>query len=237
MAELLVSVRSASEAMLALSGGAHLIDVKEPDRGPLGRADDVVLLAVTQAVRGRVPVSAALGELRERQSPPPDCGLSFAKFGLAGCGRLSRWQQLFREVGSALPSTCRAVAVAYADWTIAEAPPPEEVCSVACEYKTAFLIDTWHKSGPRLTDLLPRDAIKRLCARCHRAGIEVALAGSLGPAQIAELYEAKPTWFAVRGAACRKGRRRAAVDSEAVGRLVAIACRGVRANDTQTRWE
>ena len=34
---LLVSVRSAAEAATALAGGADLIDVKEPSRGPLGR--------------------------------------------------------------------------------------------------------------------------------------------------------------------------------------------------------
>ena len=35
----LVSVRSPEEALAALEGGADLIDVKEPSRGPLGAAD------------------------------------------------------------------------------------------------------------------------------------------------------------------------------------------------------
>ncbi len=62
---LLVSVRDAAEAAASLAGGADLIDVKEPARGPLGRADAATIAAVVQAVGGRVPVSAALGELRE----------------------------------------------------------------------------------------------------------------------------------------------------------------------------
>ena len=37
---LLVSVRSAAEALSALAGGADVIDVKEPNRGSLGAADD-----------------------------------------------------------------------------------------------------------------------------------------------------------------------------------------------------
>src|SRR5262245_13850027 len=62
---LLVSVRSAAEAHAALAGGADLIDVKEPSRGPLGRADDSVISAVLVAVHGRRPVSAAMGELAD----------------------------------------------------------------------------------------------------------------------------------------------------------------------------
>ena len=37
---LLVSVRSAAEALAALAGGADVIDVKEPNQGSLGAADD-----------------------------------------------------------------------------------------------------------------------------------------------------------------------------------------------------
>ena len=48
MTRLLVSVRSAAEAEAALLGGADVIDVKEPDRGPLGRADDAVIAAVVR---------------------------------------------------------------------------------------------------------------------------------------------------------------------------------------------
>ncbi|MBY0228781.1 MAG: (5-formylfuran-3-yl)methyl phosphate synthase, partial [Gemmataceae bacterium] len=37
MPGLIVSVRSADEARIALENGADLIDVKEPSRGALGR--------------------------------------------------------------------------------------------------------------------------------------------------------------------------------------------------------
>ena len=63
MTGLLVSVRSAAEARIALEAGADLIDVKEPRRGALGAADPAVWKDVCRAVAGRVPVSVALGEL------------------------------------------------------------------------------------------------------------------------------------------------------------------------------
>ena len=45
---LLVSVRSAAEAVAALDGAAHIIAAKEPARGPLGAVEPAVLAAITQ---------------------------------------------------------------------------------------------------------------------------------------------------------------------------------------------
>src|SRR4051794_10666436 len=86
MIGLLVSVRSAAEAVEALAGGADIIDVKEPSRGSLGRADDAVAAEVLAEVDGRRPVSAALGELADwNESLPRGC--AFVKWGLANVGK------------------------------------------------------------------------------------------------------------------------------------------------------
>ena len=50
MMDLLVSVRSAEEAASALEGGAALIDIKEPVRGSLGRADANVIAPLHELV-------------------------------------------------------------------------------------------------------------------------------------------------------------------------------------------
>ena len=47
--QLLVSVRDLGEAAAALAGGADLIDVKEPIRGPLGRADEATIRGIVDA--------------------------------------------------------------------------------------------------------------------------------------------------------------------------------------------
>src|SRR5947209_83593 len=117
---LLVSVRSAAEASAARRGGAALIDVKEPRHGALGRAAAAVVADVVATVAGRLPVSAALGELPEG-GPLPDAlaGLAFVKWGLAGAAALPDWQtQLGRraEQVQAVAPGCTVVAVAYADW-------------------------------------------------------------------------------------------------------------------------
>src|SRR5262245_27316757 len=112
MSGLLVSVRSAAEAEVALAGGATLIDVKEPARGSLGRADDMTIAAVLHVVAGRRPVSAALGELVDKSSLLRCSGLAFVKWGLAGAARLDWRSDLDRRLRIAGPQT---VVVAYAD--------------------------------------------------------------------------------------------------------------------------
>jgi (5-formylfuran-3-yl)methyl phosphate synthase len=211
--KLLVSVRSAAEAEAALAGGAALIDVKEPSRGPLGRADDETIAQVLWAVAGRAPVSAALGEWREpgAQSWPGVLGdLAYLKWGLSGCGGMVAWQDTLRVVARYLAGRhpdLGVAAVAYADWRQARAPSPEEVCAWACaQGRGAFLLDTWGKDGRTLLDWVSVAEVSAWCTRCRAAGVRVALAGSLGPEQVGALLPAGPDWFAVRGAACEGGR-------------------------------
>jgi uncharacterized protein (UPF0264 family) len=220
---LLVSVRSAVEAEAALEGGAALIDVKEPARGSLGRPDEATVAAVLRCVAGRRPVSAALGELRETPEPLPVRGLSFAKWGLAGCAQNPHWRRdleaarrLLEEQGQG----CRAVVAAYADWVRAQAPSPKEVCELACRQRWAvLLLDTWRKDGSTLLDWMAVSEIAELCGCCRAAGVRVALAGSLDRPQMHALRAVGPSWFAVRRAVCVEGRREGPLDPGAVRRL------------------
>ncbi|NBW96041.1 MAG: hypothetical protein EBR28_04765, partial [Planctomycetia bacterium] len=68
----LVSVRNAVEVVAALAGGAHVIDVKEPARGSLGRAAPEAVAAVAAAVAGAVPWTMAAGELAAGVEPLAD---------------------------------------------------------------------------------------------------------------------------------------------------------------------
>jgi uncharacterized protein (UPF0264 family) len=223
MAGLLVSVRSVVEAQAAVAGGAVLVDVKEPARGSLGRADDGTIAAVVAFAGKHVPVSAALGELVEGGAPFPRPGLSYAKWGLSGCRRLPTWsQQLVQtaERTDAAHPGCHAVAVGYADWQRADAPPVDEVIAAAIRHRfRAVLLDTWCKDDSTLLDWVSLDHISRICRSCRAARMQLALAGRLGRNEIEELHDAEPTWFAVRGAVCRGGSRQQSIDPEAVRRL------------------
>lgn len=225
MSQLLVSVRSAAEAEAAVAGGASLIDVKEPAHGSLGRAPDEVLRAVLRAVAGRRPVSAALGEVLDTPAPPA-AAVAYAKWGLAGCGAAGEWWQPLaraaRDLRRANPG-CRLVGVAYADWQRAHAPAPTQLCDFAlaggCD---VLLVDTWCKDGTTLCDWLPIPELTTLATRCRAGRVRLALAGSLGPAEIQRLRLLRPDWFAVRGAVCRGRDRTQGVDAAAVRGLVEL---------------
>lgn len=230
MAGLLVSVRSAEEACAALAGGAALIDVKEPARGPLGRADMAVISEVVCAVAGKAPVSAALGEWTDDEHLIPSVGLRFVKWGLAKCVRRQDWR---RELAPLLDPSRRPqiVLAAYADWQCAQAPSVDEVLALACAYPGNVLLFDTHckdannslgKPKPTLLDWLPVPWIEDACSRAHAHGVQVALAGSLGMNEIRELLPARPDWFAVRGAACPDADRRGTIDSARVRALAEL---------------
>jgi len=223
--KLLVSVRSTEEARSALAGSADVIDIKEPDRGSLGRASVKTIDAILGLVGGRRPVSAALGELAEETPPIRDRRLTFVKSGLAGFRSLAWKDRLESELTRRNPQT---VVVAYADWQCAQAPPVDEVVAFACEHAgNVLLIDTYCKEPgslrkdrrPTLLDWLSVPEIVDICAECRAAGVRVALAGSLGFPEMEELRIAKPNWFAVRGAVCTGNDRATVIDERKVREL------------------
>lgn len=209
MTRLLISVRSADEARLALTGGADLIDVKEPRRGALGAADAQTWQAVADAVDGRAPLSAALGELAEwvPGAALPPAGFAFAKLGLSGAARLGDWQLLARQAARSLPGSTELVAVVYADWREADAPPPEKALQIAIELGCpAVLADTFDKRAGSLVDHWTADEIARFVADVQALGKQVVLAGSLSMEAIPRLAAFRPDYIGVRGAACDAGR-------------------------------
>ena len=231
MARLLVSVRTAVEAADAVRGGADIIDVKEPNDGSLGRPGDAVVSAVVGVARGR-SVSVALGELSDwadgsGNGLPPLRGIRFAKVGLAGCASRSEWPRtwhhLQRRIANTSEDCTRLIAVAYADHERASAPCVEEVLALVGDARCrVLLLDTWGKDGRGLLERMEPDELAALSVRCADRGLELALAGSLAAVGIARLRSVAPAIVAVRGAACRDGKRRDSVREASVRRLARL---------------
>lgn len=223
---LLVSVRDVDEAEAALAGGADLIDIKEPRAGSLGRAADTAIAEIVSRVAGRRPISAALGELAEWNGGallPVDPGVSLLKIGLAHLGSRPDWPERLEAFRLKLTNSSRGAVVfaAYADWQRAGAPRVAEIAELALRSDApAFLIDTWGKDGSTLLDWISLSDLQAICERFRRSEIPVALAGSLSRGQISRLASIRPTWLAVRGAACIGGRD-GTIDSERVRNLAA----------------
>jgi (5-formylfuran-3-yl)methyl phosphate synthase len=245
--QLLVSVRSAAEAVAAVSGGCDILGVKDPARGPLGMADVSVIEQVLQTGRAAgVPVSAALGEVSDyprsatltnsnRRLPDSLVNLSFTKIGLANLGHDSNWQARWQDTMSLLAATsatkpdadsCTWVAVIYADWQQAAAPSPDDIVDsvLSSSWSTGsriagVLVDTWSKRSGRLLDSLPVEQLRDLASSVQQSDRFFAVAGRLTSGMLPELVSVRPDIVAVRSAACRNEDRTSSVDGDAVRRL------------------
>jgi (5-formylfuran-3-yl)methyl phosphate synthase len=236
MSGLIISVRTSAEAEVAIAGGATLLDVKEPRAGSLGRASDQTIESVLECAAGRLPVSAAMGELLLTPQMPPLLasrhqagrvrGLAYVKWGLSGC-RVKDWRKAMKTIRREVEQqqfSYKPVVVAYADWERADSPRPSLACNFACDQQfAALLIDTWGKDGTTLLDWIFPDELSGIAAQCRSAGVKLALAGSLGLKEISELCVLQPDWFAVRGAVCRQGERGGTIDRLAVRRIAEAA--------------
>jgi uncharacterized protein (UPF0264 family) len=230
MTKLLVSVRDAAEAELALAGGADLIDIKEPARGPLGAADAATIRAIVAQVAGRAPLSAALGELSAGNRLESSVGghIRFAKFGLAGEARVSDWVRRAQAAIATLPPGVTPVGVAYADWKTADAPNPWEVLARATFLGCgAVLLDTFDKNGGPLGHHLSRGTVARFVDAARAANLVCVLAGGLGRKEIAEILPLAPHYVGVRGAAASGGRT-GRLDTDRVRQLAALVHAGAR---------
>ena len=228
--QLLVSVRSPQEALDALSGGAGILDIKEPSRGPLGMASlaDLYLICATAKAVSPIAISAALGEVLDWQHaalPPLAPHLQYAKLGLAGLAAERHWRVLWKQLRAEFDvlrgKPLDWVAVAYADAGRAQSPSVREVLAAAIEDDCrAFLIDTYDKSGGRLIDLISAGELQALVSHAHANGVAVAFAGRVTVADFPTLLPCAPDVIAVRGAACEAGVRESAVSSSSVAALV-----------------
>ncbi|MCA9262208.1 MAG: hypothetical protein KDA60_00105 [Planctomycetales bacterium] len=214
MTKLLVSVRDRHEALAAWQGGADVIDVKEPNQGALGFAGWLTVAEVLTSLSslcGRQPLtSVACGELVDLLSRSaarsPDLPFHFAKVGLAGMASNPQWPVLWRQWAERLPQGSQPVAVAYADWRDCAAPSVDEVWDASTDVCRGLLIDTYHKQGQSLLDYLSVEMLTAIVRRADRAGRWVALAGSLSVDAVQTVAPCRPTYFAVRTAACENGR-------------------------------
>ena len=228
--QLLVSVRTPAEALDALSGGAGILDIKEPSHGPLGMASlaDLYLICATAKAISPMAISAALGEVLDWQHAPVPVlppHLQYAKLGLAGLRNERHWEPMWRQLRVEFDvlrgKPLDWVAVAYADADLARSPPVRSVLEAAIEGDCrAFLIDTFDKSGGRLVDWIPATELREIVEHAHAHQVAVALAGRVTAADLPCLLWSEPDVIAVRGAACHSGIREGAISSAAVMTLV-----------------
>ncbi len=217
--KLLISIRNTAEAALVRAAGVDWIDLKEPAAGALGRASLSEARSVAEFLREYALRSAALGELSELDDAVA-CEFAslfpFLKVGLAGAGlhvpqhggEEPNWKVQFEALSQKLRSKgADLIPVAYADWTICDAPSVQEVLQVARKLGAGYmLIDTFIKDGRRLLDWLGVDELRQVIDQGREFGCGVVLAGSLAEEDVEILQSLQAEALAVRGAVCESDR-------------------------------
>lgn len=208
---LLVSVRDASEALVAAAGGADLIDFKEPSDGALGglrpEAAQTVLRALREAGHAQ-PVSATIGDhaphwtpdaVQERIAAMAATGVDWVKVGIGpGMARPADWLALFATLPAAV------VPVFIVDQGLEPGLWRE-----ACRRFALLMLDTDDKRGGSLPERLGEPLLAEAMAVARVHGAQVGLAGALRLEHVPLLRRLGCDYAGFRSAVCdgpREGR-------------------------------
>jgi uncharacterized protein (UPF0264 family) len=217
---LLVSVRSAAEVDRAVAGGAEIVDAKEPSLGSLGAVSPSTLREIARRLPSDVPLSVALGDpasaagvaeaIAAVDGAVPRGGEIYVKLGLAGARDEHAARELLAAaVSAAARAACRpaVIAVAYVDHEAAGAPARELIGQAATRAGArGVLLDTYGKDGRDLFAHVGERELHRWADEIGRAGLLVALAGSLSVEGVRRAAMLPADIVGVRGAACDGGR-------------------------------
>lgn len=220
---LLVSVRDAAEAAVALAGGAEVIDLKEPSAGALGAVALPVIAEALAAVGGRRLTSATIGDHPPGRIAPVLAAarriaatrVDFVKIGLEpGPQR----DDLIEVLGEALGAPHRLLGVMFADRGYDRALLPR----LAGAGFRGVVVDTADKRGGSLLDHLDAVELGRFVETARGLGLMSGLAGALRREHFATVVPLAPDLVGVRGAACAATARTAALDPARVADLVGL---------------
>jgi uncharacterized protein (UPF0264 family) len=227
--KLLVSVVDAAEAGLALAGGVDVVDVKNPAEGSLGAPVPRVIAQVRAVLPAELALSVAIGDLPALPGTAAlaalgavRSGADYVKLGLWGTSTIEDAVAVLRAAREACAGEAAVIAVAYADAARVPSrplPPRELVTAARRAGVSGCLLDTAIKDGRGLLSWLSPDALAGLVADAHAAGLEIALAGELRAEDLPAVRATGADIAGVRSAACRDGRRTAALDPRRIARL------------------
>lgn len=218
---LLASVTNVSEARLALSEGADIIDAKNPLEGALGALPAAIVTDICRTMNGAAPVSATIGDLAcepeivgEAVLRMAATGVDVVKIGLFDSGHC---HETITHLGTLDVGRCDLVGVLLAD----QSPDFSLIPTMANAGFAGVLLDTADKNAGALPEIMSELSLRMFVALAHDFGLFAGLAGSLRLAHIAPLLTLGADVLGFRGALCAQNNRISGLDP--------IALRAVRA--------
>jgi len=233
---LLVGVRGKTEAMTAVEGGAHIVDVEYP-ASALGTPYPLNILAVRQNVPPSILVATNIGgeQLGRSTACQAALGVALAGADIIKLGLAKMPLGEAQEFGPALVRTVKkwfpakkCVPVLFADERLARwyIDPIKDGPDLAAHMKAdGLLVDTFDKGiGMGLLDYYGLGEIQEFVAKCHDRGVEAWVGGSISREELPGLWATGVDAVCVRSAACQPGTgpgRWGEISAALVERLVA----------------
>jgi uncharacterized protein (UPF0264 family) len=218
--QVLISPESIDEAVSILDCKMDLLDVKNTAEGSLGaqfpwNTKKVVELAAHKGIT----VSATLGDLPYKPGTASlaayGCAMTGAghiKAGLYGAKNYREAYDMMNAVRQAVrmaSKTAIVVAAGYADWRRFGGLPTDELVDAARDAQCDLvMVDTAIKDGKNLFDNMTVEEIKDFVDKGHKAGMRVALAGSVKAHHAEVLFNVGADVVGVRGAVCEDSNNR-----------------------------
>lgn len=228
---LLISPINTDEALEAISGGADIIDVKNPKEGSLGANFPWVIKSIREITPEDLLVSATLGDVPYKPGTVSLAaagavvsGADYIKVGLYGTKNYSQALEVMENVVKTVKNfndDVQVVASGYADAHRVGAINPMQIPRVAVNSGADLaMIDTAVKDGKTLFDFMDEESISKFTDETHDYGLKNALAGSIKEDQLKLLYYLGCDVVGIRGAACTGGdRNKGTIHRSAVSRL------------------
>jgi uncharacterized protein (UPF0264 family) len=228
--KLLISPINREEAIVASRGGADIVDVKNPKEGSLGANFPWVIRDVKEAVEGRQPISATIGDFNYKPGTASlaafgaaVAGADYIKVGLYDIQTEDQVFELLTKITQAVKdydSTKKVVASGYSDYKRINSISPLLLPSIVAEAGVdVVMVDTAIKDGKSTFEFMDEKELKRFTDLAHEHGLENAIAGSLKFEDLPVLDRIGPDIIGVRGMVCG-GDRRTSIRRELVEKLV-----------------
>ena len=209
MISFLASVRSLEEARMVLEAGVDIIDLKEPENGALGAMPISLIEEIARFVDGRKLVSATVGDLPMQPEAilrlveaTTATGVDIVKLGFFEINT-----NCIDALRSLMQGSVRLVAVLFADSKFSI----DDIQLLAQAGFYGVMLDTAHKNGRSLCDILPLEQIEAFLKKAKQCQLKAGLAGSLRTEHIPLLSGLDPDYLGFRGALCEHNTRQFAL--------------------------
>jgi (5-formylfuran-3-yl)methyl phosphate synthase len=212
MTRLLVSVRDAAEALLAIEAGCDLIDLKDPASGALGALPPAEVAAIVRAIRARagdaVTVSATTGDLAPgevaeicaRIAAVAQAGVDLIKVAIDdGHSHDDAESPALLSALAALPQAPKLVPVLIADRSI---PAAAFQRALALKVFPALMLDVADKAGGGLLWRHSQEKLQAFVTTVQGHGMKAGLAGALRAADVPRILKLKCDFAGFRSAVC-----------------------------------